>query len=65
MKHVAFDLETLSLLDRRIYRKGGLETVHDARLWAFGKQGLVLEEETVEQAELEGRKLLANLRDSS
>ena len=59
-------LDTVSVTRRRIVPlSAGIKTVRDARLWAFGEEGWVLEGETLEQAEIEGSKLLADLLDSA
>ena len=42
-----------------------LDTIYDARVCIFGKRHTVLKGESAEQAEKEGRKLLADLRGSS
>lgn len=64
---MAFDLDTLAVMGRRVFPgiDDELKTVRDARVFFFGAEGCVLEGETVEQAHLEGQKLLSELLDSS
>lgn len=58
-----FDLRLLELLSHSVWQFAGQDfhTFREARTWAFGEQGCVLDGETTEQAEAKGRKLLADL----
>lgn len=65
-QYLRFKLDNISVTRRRIVgSSAGLETVRDARVWAFGEQRYILEGEASEQAEIEGSKLLADLLDSA
>ena len=64
------DLDTLTVTNRAVGENDGgyrvcLETVRDLREWYGGKDKMVFEGETEEQALLEGKKLLGDMRDIS